>query len=361
MRRIPAANALSLAAGCVRTLAKLEDNDMECQPASDVRRFESLYRMMVLIRRFEERIAGKVEEGAIPTPCHFCIGQEAIAAGVCAALERRDCVWGAHRSHGHYLAKGGDVAALFAEIFCRAAGCAGGRGGSMHVCDHDAGVMGTVPIVAATIPIAVGAGLAFKLRGEDRVSVAFFGDGATEEGHFHESLNLAGIQCAPVVFVCENNLYSSHMEIHERRLRDNIPDSGAAHGIPADQVDGNDVLAVRAAAAAAIARARLGQGPTLLECRTFRWRGHVGPSWDIDVGVRRKDELQQWLPKDPIARFASWLEEHVVDAAALRRIERDVERELSAAMAAALECPPPDPASVNDHVYANDGGMRCAS
>jgi pyruvate dehydrogenase E1 component alpha subunit len=306
---------------------------------------------MITIRLFEEKVADLVESGEIATPCHLCIGQEAIAAGVCAALANDDSIWGAHRSHGHYLAKGGNLRALMAEIFCRTTGCSGGRGGSMHVCDPEAGILGTVPIVAATIPIAVGSAFASRLQSARRVSVVFFGDGATEEGHFHESLNLAGVHRLPVIFVCENNLYSSHMGIFERRLEDNIVESGAAHGMPAERLDGNDVEAVYAAAARAVQLARDGDGPTLLECRTFRWRGHVGPSWDMDVGVKRKDELQEWLKKDPIRRCANRLVAAGVSDEELTTVEENVRREIEEAVQWAANSDHPEPDSLGMHVY----------
>ena len=258
---------------------------------------ESMYAAMLLIRLAEERVAELVERGEARCPCHLYIGQEAIAAGVCATLERTDTVWGGHRSHGHYLAKGGDLTAMFAEILGRATGCSGGRGGSMHLFAPDVGILGTVPLVAATVPLAVGAALASKLRRERAVAVSFFGDGAMEEGGTQESLNMAALYRLPVVFVCENNFYASHLGLLERRAADNIVDLAAAHGLAGERVDGNDVEAVHRAAARAVARARSGDGPTMLECRTYRWRGHVGPSWDMDVGVKRKDELQEWLPR----------------------------------------------------------------
>src|SRR5205823_14066932 len=203
-----------------------------------------MYRTMVRVRRFEERVAQLVEAGEVRTPCHLSIGQEAIAVGVCAAVGREDYVWGGHRSHGHYLAKGGDLLAMMAELYGKATGCSKGRGGSMHLVAPEVGILGTVPLVAATIPLAVGTALASKLRGDDRVSVSFFGDGATEEGHFHESLNLAAVYRLPVLFVCENNLYSSHMHLLERRACDNVDRAGEAHGLPSVRVDGNGVVAV---------------------------------------------------------------------------------------------------------------------
>jgi pyruvate dehydrogenase E1 component alpha subunit len=239
-----------------------------------------------------------------------------------------------------------------AEIFCRATGCSGGRGGSMHIIDQQVGVMGTVPIVAATIPLAVGAALAAKLRGEPQVAVSFFGDGATEEGHFHESLNLAGLNRLPVLFVCENNLYSSHMGILQRRREDNIVASAAAHGIPGCSVDGNDIHAVHEATATAARRARAGEGPTLLELRTFRWRGHVGPKWDEDVGVKRKDELTDWLRRDPIARCRQELTAAGVAVDAFDEIELEVAETVEASVDHAKSAPAPEPATLTRHVYA---------
>ncbi|MDA1018075.1 MAG: thiamine pyrophosphate-dependent dehydrogenase E1 component subunit alpha [Planctomycetota bacterium] len=311
----------------------------------------ALYRTMLRIRRFEETVADVVENREISTPCHFCIGQEAPPTGVCAALNDDDSIWGAHRSHGHYLAKGGDMRALMAEIFCRSTGCSKGRGGSMHVCAPEVGVMGTVPIVAATIPIAVGAALAEKLRGRSRVSVSFFGDGATEEGHFHESLNLACVNQLPVIFVCENNLYSSHMGIFERRRKDNIPDSGTAHGLPTLSVDGNNIGLVYASAVNAVERARAGDGPTLIEYRTFRWRGHVGPSWDEDVGVKRKDEIREWLERDPIKHCERRLQTLGVEQSEFDGVAADVVAEVQDALKFARQSPKPSASEVLQHVY----------
>src|SRR5215471_3184994 len=202
------------------------------KPVVNVEFLRKLYRTMLRIRITEESVAGLLERNEIRCPTHLYTGQEAIAAGVCAALTDQDYIFGGHRSHGHYLAKGGDLRQLMAELYGKVTGCARGRGGSMHLLASDVGLLGTVPLVAATIPIAVGAALAAKLRNDHRVSVPFFGDGATEEGHFHESVNLAAVFRLPVIFVCENNLYSSHMHIVERRAEDNIYKSGEAHGIP---------------------------------------------------------------------------------------------------------------------------------
>ena len=310
-----------------------------------------MYRTMALIRRCEERIADLCDLGEVRCPCHLCIGQEAIAAGVCGALSDTDYVWGGHRSHGHYLAKGGDLKALVAEILGRTTGCAGGRGGSMHLIAREVGILGTVPLVAATVPLAVGAALASKLRRDPRVSVAFFGDGATEEGHVHESLNLAALHRLPVIFVCENNFYASHLHLAERHVLDNLYRIGEPHGVSGERVDGNDVLAVYEATATAAERARRGDGPTLLECRTFRWRGHVGPALDLDVGVGRRGELGAWQERDPIARAAQQLAADGVTNGELERVTDEVQALVDEAVEFARRSPYPSPETLSDHVY----------
>lgn len=315
----------------------------------------ALYRTMIRIRLTEERLATAVEQGEIKTPCHLYIGQEAIAAGVCAALDRDDYVWGAHRSHGHYLAKGGDLTTMLAEILGRVTGCSRGRGGSMHLYAGEVGIYGTTPIVAGTTPLAVGAALAASLRGERRVSVTFFGDGAMEEGHVHESMNFAALQRLPVLFVCENNFYSSHLALRERRVADNLVEFGRVHGMASERVDGNDVEAVAAAAQAAVAHMRDGGGPHFLECRTYRWRGHVGPSWDEDVGVQRSNELMDWLPRDPIAATRRRLLAAGVDAAVLDAVTPALEHELDVAFATARQAPAPAIESLTAHVYMEKG------
>lgn len=320
--------------------------------------WRSMYTMMLRTRVFEERVAILIEAGEIKCPCHLYIGQEAVATGVCAALAREDYVWGGHRSHGHYLAKGGDMRAMMAEIYGKATGCSKGRGGSMHLTAPEVGILGTVPLVAATISLAVGTGLASKLRGDRRVSVSFFGDGATEEGHFHESVNLAALYKLPVLFVCENNFYSSHMSLLERRAEDNIYKAGEVHGIPGVRLDGNDVIAVYEATVEAVNRARNGAGPTLLECRTYRWRGHVGPAWDMDVGVKRKDELKDWLPRDPVARARAAMIELGAQAGEIDQIEQEVHAEVGEAVRFARESPYPEQNELLEHVFYSQGGSQ---
>jgi acetoin:2,6-dichlorophenolindophenol oxidoreductase subunit alpha len=305
---------------------------------------------MLRIRRAEEIIAQMSESGEARCPCHLSIGQEAVAAGVCAALGPLDTIWGGHRSHGHYLAKGGSLAGLFAEVLGRTTGCAGGRGGSMHLIAPEQNIPGTVPIVAGTVPLAAGAALAYKLRGEARVAVAFFGDGALEEGSVHETLNLAALYRLPLIFVCENNLYASHLHWSERRVADNLDQAGAFHSVPGERIDGNDVQAVYGAAREAAVRARLGAGPSFLECRTFRQRGHVGASADQDVGVQRRGELAGWLERDPIRRAEERLENLGTENLEPHRAE--IEEEIAGALEAARRGPAPDPRRIEDHVCA---------
>jgi pyruvate dehydrogenase E1 component alpha subunit len=310
-----------------------------------------MYSAMVRIRLFEERVAELVEAGEVRTPCHLYIGQEAVAVGVCSALERQDYIWGAHRSHGHYLAKGGDVGAMMAEIFGKKTGCSSGRGGSMHVAAPELGLLGTVPLVAATIPLAVGAGLASRLRRDHRVSVSFFGDGATEEGHFYESLGLARLYMLPVIFLCENNLYASHMHISERRAAPELLPLAEAHGMTARQIDGNDVVAVYDAMTSAVERARNGGGPTFIECLTYRWRGHVGPSWDMDVGVKRKDDLANWLERDPLSKVRAALAELGVGREYTEGMDRKIRNEIDDAVAFARMSPYPERHDLRDYVF----------
>ncbi len=306
---------------------------------------------MLRIRLAEEAIGRMAETGEARCPCHLSIGQEAVAAGVCAALEPEDTIWGGHRSHGHYLAKGGSLEALFAEILGRTTGCAGGRGGSMHLIGREHGISGTVPIVAGTVSLAAGAALAYRMRAEPRVAVAFFGDGALEEGSVHETLNLAALHRVPLIFVCENNLYSSHLHWSERRAADNLDQAGAFHSVPSERVDGNDVGQVFEAARRGVVRARAGDGPSFLECRTFRWRGHVGPGTDEDVGVRRRGELSEWLERDPLRRTEDRLRELGLADLAFERTA--VEKQVQGALAAARRAPEPDPERVRNHVCAS--------
>lgn len=258
---------------------------------------------MVRIRAAEELIGDLVANGEAVCPCHLAIGQEAIPVAVASVLQEGDVIFGAHRSHGHYLALGGDVMRLLAEVLGRATGCSGGFGGSMHLRDHSIGLMGTVPIVGATIPIALGAALAMKNEASNNVAVAYFGDGATEEGVFHESLNFASVTGAPVVFVCEQNFFSSHLHIDERQPFQSVARYGEAHGVDTLVVDGNDVLGMVESLERAVQTVRKKSRPAFVEAVTYRWRGHVGHREDMDVGVARSTDLVKWKLRDPILKL----------------------------------------------------------
>lgn len=227
----------------------------------------------------------------------------------------------------------------------------------MHLVDTAQGIFGTVPLVAATIPLAVGAALSAKLRRTGQVAVAFFGDGATDEGHFHESLNLAALYRLPVLFVCENNFYSTHLTMKERRAKDNIVESADLHGLSGERVDGNDVMAVRGAADQAVQRARAGEGPTLLECRTYRWRGHVGPAADLEVGEDRRRELDEWRQRDPIARCRERLRAQGLSPERFESLEAAVRDEIEEAVSFARRSPAPDESELLHHVYVSRRGV----
>ena len=266
-----------------------------------------MYRTMLTIRRFDERASQEVRNGAVPGLVHPYIGQEAVATGVCANLVKGDFVFSTHRSHGHFLAKGGDLKGLMAELYGKETGCCRGHGGSMHLASPDIGLPGSSAIVAGTIPLAVGAALAFKMKQRDNVAVTFFGDGAVGEGVFYEALNFASLKRLPVLFICENNLYSTHMPISACLADTAIYRKAALFDIPGVQVDGNSVAEVYAAARTAVQTARRGRGPSLLECMTYRWRGHVGPHFDLDKGLRSQQELEHWMGKCPIKALETQL------------------------------------------------------
>ena len=310
------------------------------------------YKEMVRIREAEEAIAQLVAEDVIKTPCHLYIGQEAIAVGACKALEKKDYVWGTHRSHGHYLAKGGSMNEMMAEIFGKQGGCSRGKGGSMHLCAPEVGILGTVPIVAATIPIAVGAALACQLRKDGRINVAFFGDGAVDEGAFHEAMNFAGLKKLPLIFFCENNFYSSHLPLPERHATDAIYQRAESYGMPGIRIDGNNVIEVYEAAKKAAARARNGAGPTLIEARTYRWRGHVGANYDLELGIREKSTLEKWMERCPIKSLGTLLiAKNTASQHELDEITRNVKDEVARALMFAQKSPFPGNKELFTHIF----------
>ena len=307
---------------------------------------------MITIRRFEEKIVAVYGLQEMKTPVHLYLGQEAVAAGVCANLRDEDYVFGTHRSHGLYLAKGGDMNALMAELYGRRTGCSKGKGGSMHVVDTRVGVCGTSAIVGGCIPLAVGAALGAVMQAQDRIAVAFFGDGAADEGVFYESLNFAALKKLPVVFVCENNFYATASHQSKRQPHDRIHRLSQGHLIPGLRVDGNDVVAVDQAAGKAVARARRGGGPSLLECRTYRWKGHVGPESDVERGCRPRAELEAWLARCPVKAFEAKLQQSgLLNREELDRLRQEVDRRVEEADRFGRLSPYPDPEEVLDDVW----------
>lgn len=316
-----------------------------------------MLRMMLVIRHAEEAIANLIISGDVKCPCHLGIGQEAVAVGISESLRSTDKIFGGHRSHAHYLAVGGSLDQLFAEVLGKVTGCSKGMGGSMHLYGENVGFVGSVPIVGATIPIAAGAALALKKDNTDGVAVVYFGDGAAEEGILHETLNFAANYKLPVLFVCENNLHSSHLDIKLRQPTDVVSRFAVAHNIKSYVVDGNDICGVRDATKDLVSFSRAGNGPVFLEAITYRWKGHVGPNEDIDVGVRRSsDDLALWKERDPIKRLFDGLEENQrFTKEGFSKLVESVEREILQSVAKAKADPYPNKSALMDTVYFDRG------
>ncbi len=309
---------------------------------------ERLYRGLKLICRVEEVIAEIYPSDKIKSPVHLAIGQEQVAVAVCDVLRGDDVVGGSYRSHAVYLAKGADLPAMVAEMYGKDTGCARGKGGSMHLVGTDAGVVGSSAVVGTQIPVMAGWALAAKRQGKDRVAVAFFGDGATEEGAFYETMNFAALMKLPLLFVCENNGYAIHEPIEKRRARiDGIAAVAQALGVPAHVIGDGDTLAIRAAAEAAVARIRSGGGPEFIEAVVYRWREHVGPNEDYDQGYRPRADLEPWMTADQVAKLAT-----LVDPATRARIDAEIEAEIDAAVRFAEDSPPPPSSELYTDVYA---------
>lgn len=297
------------------------------------------YRRMVEIRVFEDKLFYLFSTEPMPGPLHQYNGQEAVAVGVCENLTREDYVVSTHRGHGHCIAKGADINRMMAELFARDTGSCRAMGGSLHLADFGVGMLGAMGIVGGGIPIAVGAALSARLRGTTQVAVTFFGDGAINEGAFHESINMAAADKLPVIFVCENNLYGFSTHINRVVANPNLWERAAGYGVPGESVDGNDVLAVYQAARGAVQRARDGKGPALLECKTYRHRGH---SRFEKPNYRTREEEEAWKKRDPIESFANRLvASHVVDQPTLATIDKEVARALDEAIGLARQAPPP--------------------
>jgi len=308
---------------------------------------ERFYRSMYRIRRVEEEIARIYPSDRIKSPVHLSIGQEFVSVGVCEALDPQDVVFGTYRSHAMYLAKGGDLKKMIAELYGKATGCARGVGGSMHLICKEKGVMGTSAIVGTTIPVSVGYAFGQQYMKSDVVTVSFFGDGAVDEGAFHESMNFAALKKIPVLFVCENNSYAIHSHHLSRHHSDNICERVRSYGIPAERIKDGDIFAVHEFIRSKSGEIRRGAGgPVFLECLTCRWKEHVGPNEDFDLGYRSREEVNCWMERDPLRILKSSLTPGVS-----RAIESEIEAEIEDAFRFAEESPFPDPKEAYRHLF----------
>lgn len=320
--------------------------------ALDKSKLVEMYRMMLKIRRFEEKSSELWAQGFLPGLVHLYIGEEAVAVGACSNLRKDDYIVSTHRGHGHLIAKGGDMRRMMAELMAKRTGYNKGKGGSMHICDFDIGIVGATGIVGSGIPIAAGVGLSIQSRGTDQVCVSFFGDGASNTGAFHEGMNLAAAWKLPVIFVCENNLYAISVPASKSTSAKNVADRGVAYGIPGVVVDGMDVIAVYEVVGEAVKRARSGMGPTLVECKTYRFRGHHEGDPKRGLTYRTEEELKSWEARCPIKTFeARLIEQGVLAKAEVEEVERSVESEIAEAVKFAIESPPPDPSTALEDVF----------
>lgn len=312
-----------------------------------------LLHAMRRIRCVEETIAARYSEGTMRCPVHLSIGQEGPAAAVGAALRPDDYAVSGHRAHAHYLAKGGDLPAMIAEIYGKVTGCARGKGGSMHLVDESAGFMGSTAIVAGTVPVGVGLAYGIKLQGTDRVSCIFLGDAVAETGVFFESLSFAVLKKLPTLFVCENNLYSVYSPLRVRQPANRpIHSLAAAMGANARYCDGNDVRASHAMTVEAVRAIRAGEGPQFLEFSTYRWREHCGPMYDNDIGYRTEAEFLEWKAKDPILRLeGALLDERVLTSGEIDAMQSEIDREVAAAFDFAQNSPFPEPSEAFSDLY----------
>jgi pyruvate dehydrogenase E1 component alpha subunit len=309
-----------------------------------------MYKQMLEIRFFEEKVFDLYAQNLVPGTIHLYLGEEAVAVGVCSLLRKDDYITSTHRGHGHCIAKGAELKRTMAEILGKKTGYCKGKGGSMHIADFKIGMLGATAVVGAGLPIAVGAGLSAKLRKTDQVVACFFGEGASNQGTFHESINMASIWKLPVIFVCENNLYAMGTRQSRVMAIENVADRAVAYGIPGVVVDGNDVLAVYEATEKAVERARKGEGPTLIECKTYRHKGHsrVDPA-----KYRPKEEVEEWLAKDPIKCFKEkLLQTNTLTESEIQQIEKEVSDEIEEAVKFAMESPYPAPEEALEDIYA---------
>jgi pyruvate dehydrogenase E1 component alpha subunit len=310
----------------------------------------AFYEKMVEIRKFELKVQELFRSGLLPGFVHLYIGEEAVATAACSALEPDDLIFSTHRGHGHALAKGVPARFLLAELWGKTTGCCGGRGGSMHVYAPEYGLMGTNGVVGAPIPLATGAALSARVRRTNQVVLCFFGDGAVNTGSFHESLNLAAVWDLPVVYICENNQFATEMAFSRATKNTSVSSRAAAYGMPAAEVDGNDVIEVHDAARLAVARARSGEGPTLMECETYRIVGHH--EGDPGTGYRTKEEVQEWKRRCPVAGFRRvLLEDYRIDEKTLADIDEKIDGVIEDAVEFARMSPEPSAAGVLEEVF----------
>jgi TPP-dependent pyruvate/acetoin dehydrogenase alpha subunit len=312
-----------------------------------------LFQSMLRIRRVEEALAQHYQEQEMRCPMHLCIGQEASAVGVCAALEKSDQIMSGHRAHGHYLAKGGGLKALYAELYGRATGCSGGRGGSMHLIDMNVGFLGSTPIVGGTVPIAVGAAWSAKLQNKNHVVVVFFGDGCFEEGVVHESMNFACLHKLPILFVCENNGYSVYTDLKSRQPDRTITAIADAHGLQTMRLDGNNVLEIYRSANTVVRNIRNESGPHFLELNTYRWMEHCGPNDDDHLNYRPANEVKYWKDQCPIEQAKVQLyAQGLLDDFSLKAMEQAIATEINEAFDYVSTSPFPATETINNHLFA---------
>ena len=306
-----------------------------------------VYRSLRLIRRVEEEVARIYPTDKIKSPVHLSIGQEAVAVGICDALNKDDVMSATYRGHAGYLAKGGDLKQMMAELYGKGTGCAGGKAGSMHLVDMNAGVMGMSAVVGTTVPIAAGYGFALGREGKGRIAASFMGDGATEEGVFSETLNFAALHKLPVLFICENNGFAIHSPTSNRWATEALCERVATYGIPTHEITDGNVFSIRGAAEKAIGEIRAGGGPQFMECKTYRWREHVGPNEDYDDGYRSHDDFKPWLEDDQVAKTGEMIDDAERDA-----IDADIELQITEAVDFAEQSPWPEPEELFTHVFA---------
>jgi acetoin:2,6-dichlorophenolindophenol oxidoreductase subunit alpha len=307
------------------------------------------YKKMLELREFELKVQELYRNGRLPGFVHLYVGEEAVGVGVCSNLEPKDLVFSTHRGHGHALAKGVPAGVVLAELWGKTTGSSGGRGGSMHMYAPEYGFMGTNGIVGAPIPLATGAGLSAKMRNEGQISVSFFGEGAVNSGSFHEAVNFGTVWNLPVVYVCENNLYATEMAFSRATKNTSVASRAKAYGLPGIEVDGQDVMAVHAVAQEAILRAREGRGPTLIECKTYRFVGHH--EGDPGTDYRTREEVQQWKQRCPVKNARKLLAEAGVEEDKLQAVDQEIEQLINQAVEFAESSPEPSADSVTQHVF----------